>query len=158
MKKPIDCYQLLSCNLFWFVTFWLTNPKYDLWDIFPLIFCPWTQIYMQNAKRRTNIVFSNSLRSYVNVMMVDFKRLYLLLFLNSAWKFVFRDKNWVEKMPHKSYFGLVSQNITNQKQASTDTDIYRPVPKLFKYRYQYRWPIFIQTIGLCFYIVVEDGV
>ena len=70
---------------------------------FPLIFCPWTQIYMQNAKRRTNIVFSNSLRSYVNVMMVDFKRLYLLLFLNSAWKFVFRDKNWVEKMPHKSF-------------------------------------------------------
>ena len=44
------------------------------------------------------------------------------------------------------------------KQASTDTDIYRPVPKLFKYRYQYRWPIFIKTIGLCFYIVVEDGV
>ena len=43
-------------------------------------------------------------------------------------------------------------------QASTDTDIYRPVPKLFKYRYQYRWPIFIKTIGLCFYIVVEDGV
>ena len=103
VKKPIDFYQLLSSNLFWFVTFWLTNPKYDLWDIFPLIFCPWTQIYKQNAKRRTNIVFSNSLHSYVNVMMVDFKRLYLLLFLNSAWKFVFRDKNWVEKMPHKSF-------------------------------------------------------
>ena len=70
---------------------------------FPLIFCPWTQIYMQNAKGRTNIVFSNSLRSYVNVMMVDFKRLYLLFFLNSAWKFVFRDKNWVEEMPYKSF-------------------------------------------------------
>ena len=46
----------------------------------------------------------------------------------------------------------------SENQASTDTDIYRPVPKLFKYRYQYRWPIFIKTIGLCFYIVVEDGV
>ena len=44
------------------------------------------------------------------------------------------------------------------EQASTDTDIYRPVPKLFKYRHQYRWPISIQTIGLCCYIVVEDGV
>ena len=43
-------------------------------------------------------------------------------------------------------------------QTSTDTDIYRPVPKLFKYRHQYRRPIFIQTIGLCFYIVVEGGV
>ena len=41
-------------------------------------------------------------------------------------------------------------------QASTDTDIYRPVPKLFKYRYQYRQPIFVKTIGLCFYLVVDD--
>ena len=41
---------------------------------------------------------------------------------------------------------------------STDTDIYRPIPKLFKYRYQYRQPILAEAIGLCFYVVFEDGV
>ena len=60
----------------------------------------------------------------------------------------------VEGDPKKS----VHTKKLSHNQRSTDTDIYRPVPKLFKYRYQYRWPIFIQTIGLCFYIVVEDGV
>ena len=44
------------------------------------------------------MVFSNSLRSYVNVMMVDFKRLYLLLFLNSAVFDTFLSCKWFENL------------------------------------------------------------
>ena len=115
MKKPIDCYQLLSCNLFSFVILWLTNPKMTYGAFFPLSFCPWTQIFMQNSETTTNTVFWNPPSLRLHKSVVNLKIQYLFSSLHSACKFVFRDKKWVEKMSHKSYFGLVSQNVTNQK-------------------------------------------
>ena len=99
MKKPIDCYQLLSCNLFSFVILWLTNPKMTYGAFFPLSFCPWTQIFMQNSETTTNTVFWNPPSLRLHKSVVNLKIQYLFSSLHSACKFVFRDKKWVEKCP-----------------------------------------------------------
>ena len=72
---------------------------------FPLSFCQKIQISYQNLKILRNKEFWNSLSSYMLCSKVIFKILFFSIFLNHDMKFVFFDKNWVGKMPHKWYFG-----------------------------------------------------
>ena len=68
----------------------------------------------QNLKILRNIDFWNSLSSYMLNSMVSFKNPYVSMFLSSDIKFVFFNKKWVGKMPHKWYFGQIIKNIPNQ--------------------------------------------
>ena len=81
---------------------------------FPLSFCQKIQISYQNLKILRNIDFWNSLSSYMLNSIVNFKILCFSIFLDSHMKFVFFDKNWVGKMPHKWYFWQIIKNIPNQ--------------------------------------------
>ena len=44
----------------------------------------------------------------------EFQKPMFSVFFNSDWKFVFLDKNWVGKMPHKSFFGQNTQIFSNK--------------------------------------------
>ena len=72
------------------------------------------QISYQDLRLLRNIDIWNSLSSYMLDSKVIFKNPYVSIFFNSDLKFVFFNKNWEGKMPHKWYFAKSNQIIPNQ--------------------------------------------
>ena len=94
----------IFCLVFTGKFFWETNKNH---------FSHW-QISYQNLKILRNIDFWNSLSSYMLKSIVTFKNPHFSIFKSFDMKFVFFDKSWVKKMPHKWYFGQNNKNIPNQ--------------------------------------------
>ena len=58
--KIMDHYWFFSHKLVWFGMIWVPVTKVDLWAFFPLNFYHRMQIFNQNWKMSTNMVFWNS--------------------------------------------------------------------------------------------------
>ena len=101
---------LLNCN-----TLTDQSKKWLMGHFFHSVFVPEHKFSCRIQKQQQIQSFEQPPSLHLHKSIVILKIQYLFSSLHSACKFVFRDKKWVEKMSHKSYFGLVSQNVTNQK-------------------------------------------
>ena len=100
-KKVMLYNYINSREIVWFGKFWLDFQKYHINGILPTQFLSKTQISYKNSKLSRNKDFEKSSSYQACKRSVNFKNLYFLMFSNSDMKFLFFDKNWVEKMPHK---------------------------------------------------------
>ena len=107
----IDFFRANSSDLEWFEC---QFQKLTYGAFFPLNFHHWVGICGQLWLLVKTIEFWNTLCSNLINNKVNFKIPCLLTFFNSDLKFVFCDKNWVGKIPHKSIFGTHTQIIPNQ--------------------------------------------